>query len=60
VADWTDVLRAVREKPIEAEVQRSANDNLFASTFVRMRGGVWRVVLTPDQWAVYVIEGLQR
>lgn len=25
----------------------------FAATFVRLRGGVYRVVLTPEQWATY-------
>jgi len=26
----------------------------FAATLVRFRGGIWRVVLTPEQWAAYV------
>ena len=53
VADWpSDTLRAVREKPIEAEEQRRrAGKAKYAATFVRLRGGDYRVVLTPEQWA---------
>ena len=59
VADWKDVTRAVREKPLEAEEQRErtcANGRRigsceFAATFVRLRGGEYRVVMTPEQWA---------
>lgn len=68
VVDWKDALRAVREKPLECEEQRRrasgrvyAVVNLeekfiqphFAATFVRLRGGEYRVVLTPEQWAAY-------
>jgi hypothetical protein len=63
VADWKDALRAVREKPLEAEDQRlryatvaRAGNGVefgpcFAATFVRLRGGDYRVVMTPEQWA---------
>jgi hypothetical protein len=51
VADWSDALRAVREKPVGAERQREAAGTTFAGTMVRLRGGVWRVVLTPEQFA---------
>lgn len=51
VVDWRDVARAVREKPEEAEEQRRRAGVAHAATFVRLRGGVWRVVLTPEQWA---------
>lgn len=55
VADWKEVLRAVREKPLEAEEQRKRADVPFAATFVRLRGrenGVpcYRVVMTIPQW----------
>jgi hypothetical protein len=53
VADWKDALRAVREKPLECEEQRERARELFAATFVRLRGGTYRVVLTPEQWATY-------
>lgn len=58
VADWKDALRAVREKPLEcaAQAQNYVNNNhgfgpAFEATFVRLRGGEYRVVLTPEQWA---------
>lgn len=57
IANWSDVLRAVREKPIEAEQQRQRGNKTFVATFVRMRGGVWRVVQTPEQWATSWREG---
>jgi len=49
VADWKDALRAVREKPLEAEEQREHAGVDLAWTFVRLRGGVWRAVQTPEQ-----------
>lgn len=58
---------ALREKPLECEEQREqsvdlahyyANDRRdsyrpyqFAATFVRLRGGDYRVVMTPEQFA---------
>lgn len=58
VAWWPKrgVLRAVREKPLEAEAQRENDGATFAATFVRLHGGVYRVVLTPEQWSTYVRE----
>ncbi len=55
VAWWPSkgTLRAVREKPVECEQQRMNDGAPFAVTFVRLVGGVWRAVLTPEQWAVY-------
>jgi len=55
VADWKDALRAVREKPVAAERQRLHAGADHAATLVRLRGGVWRVVLTPEQWARLVL-----
>lgn len=54
VAAWADVARAAREKPAAAEAQRVNAGATFAATLVRFRGGTWRVVLTPEQWAAYV------
>lgn len=60
VANWPrDTLRAVREKPAEVEAQRERANATFAATFVRLRGGRYRVVLTPEQWATYVRESLR-
>lgn len=51
VAHWSDVLAAARQKPIGAARQMANASANFASTFIRLRGGTWRVVLTIDQWA---------
>ena len=56
VAAWTDALRAIREKPIAADTQALNARATFAATAVRLRGGLWRIALTPDQWATYVRE----
>lgn len=51
VADWTDLAAAVRIKPDAAETQRTNAGTRHAATLLRLRGGQWRVVLTPAQWA---------
>lgn len=58
VANWDDVARAAREKPLGAEVQRRNAGEPFAATFVRFRGGQYRVILLPQQWADLVREAL--
>lgn len=70
VANWQNIARAVREKPLECEQQRlrtartvrewiSPNSGYadidyppvdHAATFVRLRGGDYRVVMTPEQF----------
>jgi len=52
------VLRAVREKPLEAELQRDNAGVPFTFSMIRLVGGVWRAVLTPEQMATYVRETL--
>lgn len=47
----SDALRAVRHKPLETERQRANANVTHAATFVRLVGGDYRVVLTPEQWA---------
>lgn len=53
VANWKDALRAVREKPLECEQQRRRAGEPFCATFVRLRGGEYRVVMTPEQFATF-------
>lgn len=53
VANWADVAKAVRHKPLAAEEQRQRAGTTFCATFVRLRGGEWRVVMTPEQWATF-------
>lgn len=56
VANWADALRAIRQKPNQAEQQRINADATYAVSFIRLRGGLWRAVLTPEQWATYARE----
>src|SRR5262245_63494294 len=65
VVDMADKTRAIREKPIECERQQRERENMtsaysptFGATFVRLRGGEYRVLLTPEQWAFYWREGV--
>jgi hypothetical protein len=54
VSRSTDVVAVgVVRKPLEVEVQSRHAGTTFACTFLRVRGGIWRVVLTPEQWATY-------
>ncbi len=50
VANWADALRAVREKPVAAEAQRLNAGVPFAVSAIRLRGGVWRFVMSPEQF----------
>lgn len=54
VASWANTAQAALVKPREAETQRANAGAAHAATLVRFRGGSWRVVLTPEQWACYV------
>lgn len=54
VCNWADVTAAVSTKPDGAEAQRVNAGVGYAATFVRIRGGKWRVVLTPEQWNAYL------
>lgn len=54
VSRATDVVAvAVVRKPVEADRQAVNAGATFSATFVRVRGGTWRVVLTPEAWATY-------
>ena len=50
VANWSNVAAAVSQKPRGCEVQRGRAGTPFAVTMVRLRGGEWRMVQTPDQF----------
>lgn len=51
VADWKDVLAAIREKVPASEVQQQRMGATFGAAFIRRRGGVYVVCQTPAQWA---------
>lgn len=56
VTNQRDVAHAVRHKPIECEQQRERAQEPFAATFVRLKGGDWRVVMTVEQYFAYFRE----
>ncbi len=58
VAWWPTrgVLRAVREKPPQAEQQAINAGTPFSAAMIRMHGGVWRIVLTPEAFATLLRE----
>lgn len=58
VANWADVTSAIRIKPREVEHQRRNAGAVHAVTFVRLRGGEWRAVLTVEQMATWMREAL--
>jgi hypothetical protein len=54
VSRATDVVAVgVVRKPVEADAQAAVAGTTLAATFLRVRGGIWRVVLTPEAWATY-------
>ena len=55
VASWADALRAVREKPVAAEVQSGHAGTTHSAAMIRLRGGTWRVVMTPEQFTSLLI-----
>lgn len=51
VADWVDVARALRVKPLDADEQAQRAGLPYAAAMLRLRGGEYRVVLTPETFA---------
>lgn len=58
VANWKDVVRAVRQKPVEAEQQRINAGATHAVTAIRLHGGDWRMVMTVDQWVALCVDAV--
>lgn len=61
VAARSDLASVLRIKPVEAELQRANAGAEFAATFMRLQrrrnqppADHWRVVLTLDQWLLYL------
>jgi hypothetical protein len=50
VVDYQDITRAIREKVPKCVEQQERAKATFGATFVRLRGGDFRVVMTPDQF----------
>ncbi len=53
-ANWADTSAAARQKPLGAAAQAINGNMPYAATFIRFKGGTWRVVLTPEQWNAYL------
>lgn len=51
VANYKDIARAIREKVPACSVQQARAGATFGATFVRLPGGRYVVVQTPEQWA---------
>lgn len=56
VAAYADIQRAIREKVATCTAQQERAATTFGATFLRLRGGRYVVVLTPEQWATYARE----
>lgn len=56
VANYSDLVRGIREKVPGCVEQQARAGATFGATFLRRRGGQWIVVLTPEQWATYCRE----
>lgn len=56
VASWKNVAAAVRQKPRECVQQQERAGTTFGCTWIRLSGGEWRVVMTPEQFATYARE----
>ena len=54
IANWKDTAAAAIQKPLGAQRQAENAMMPHAATFVRFKGGKWRVVLTPEQWNSYL------
>lgn len=50
-ANYTDIVRAIREKVPECERQQAVAGVPFGATFVRRHGGAYVVVQSVAQWA---------
>lgn len=52
VADWSDLARAVRVKPLDAELQAAHHGEGYSGcALIRLRGGEFRIVMTPETWS---------
>lgn len=51
VADWADILAAIRTKLRDCPQQQINAGARFGANFIRMRGGRWIVTMTPEQFA---------
>lgn len=55
VADWASLVSALRSKPLDADKQ-AARSGTRGLALLRLRGGEFRVCMTPETWALLVAE----
>lgn len=55
VANWGDLARALRVKPAAAAEQAERAGVRHGVALIRLRGGDFRVCMTPLQWAGYLL-----
>lgn len=58
VVNRRDLWAAMRLKPPASEIQQANAGATFGCTAVRMVGGKWLFVLTPEQFSTYVRESM--
>lgn len=51
VCDWQDVAKALRIKPVAADVQAVNAGATFSAAAIRLRGGEFRFCMSPDAFA---------
>lgn len=56
VADWQDIAAVVRQKPVDAELQAIRSGTHYGAALIRLKGGEFRIVMTPQTWARWVTE----
>jgi len=57
VAHWTDVVAALRIKPLDVDIQAANAGTRFRAAFIRLPRSGFRVAMTPEAWAELVIAG---
>lgn len=58
VADWQDKVQAIRVKAEAADRQAENAGTTFGVAAIRLQGGQWRFVMTPEQFATWAREAL--
>jgi hypothetical protein len=56
VADWQDLVRALRVKVDDAERQAARSGLAYGVAMLRIRGGTWRVAMSPATFCALLRE----
>lgn len=55
VADWQNLASAMKQKPLDADTQ-GHRTGTYGIALLRLRGGDYRVVMTPETWAAIALD----